>query len=101
MEELVQLAKILSDINRVKIIALMHREKELCVCEICDTLELSQPLVSRHLKQMREANIVNTKQSGKWIIYSLKLAKNYECILTALDKEMGKLPKLVSCSTRL
>lgn len=101
MEELVQLAKVLSDINRVKIIALMHREKELCVCEICDTLQLSQPLVSRHLKKMREASIVDTKQSGKWIIYSLNLTKSYECILTTLDKELEYLPKIVSCPSRL
>ena len=67
MDKLVRLGKILSDINRVKILALLQREKELCVCEICDTLELSQPLVSRHLKQMREANIVSAKKNGKWI----------------------------------
>jgi len=100
MEKLVQTAKILSDINRLKIIALMQREKELCVCEICDTLELSQPLVSRHLKQMREANIVQTRQSGKWIIYSLRENKTIECFLAIIKEEIVQLPKTISCSTR-
>ena len=100
MEELVQLAKILSDINRVKIIALMHREKELCVCEICDTLLLSQPLVSRHLKQMREANIVQTKQAGKWMLYSLRENNIINCFLDTMQHEIAALPKIVLCQTK-
>ena len=97
MNTLVQTAKILSDINRVKIIALMHREKELCVCEICDTLQLSQPLVSRHLKQMREADIVQTRQSGKWIIYMLKQNDLIECLLKTIEALSQELPKVVAC----
>jgi len=100
MEKLVQLAKILSDSNRVKIIALMCREKELCVCEICDTLQLCQPLVSRHLKQMRENNLVQTKQSGKWIIYSLNKNKTLNYLLDTIQKDISALPKIISCARR-
>ncbi len=98
MQRLVQLAKVLSDENRVKIIALMQREKELCVCEICDTLTLSQPLVSRHLKLMREAELVQTRQSGKWMIYSLAENKTLNCLLEDLQKEFANLPKVVVCA---
>lgn len=100
MEKLVQLAKILSDSNRVKIIALLYREKELCVCEICDTLQLSQPLVSRHLKQMREAALVQTKQEGKWMIYSLHVNKTITCLLETLQEDITTLPKKISCSAK-
>ncbi len=97
MEKLVQTAKILSDINRVKILGLMQREKELCVCEICDTLKLSQPLVSRHLKQMREADLVETLQSGKWIIYKLKSNNIIDCFLKEVQESIQKLPQIISC----
>jgi ArsR family transcriptional regulator len=100
MEKLVQIAKILSDTNRVKIIALMYREKELCVCELCDTLQLSQPLVSRHLKQMRDAGLVQTKQSGKWIIYSLYENEMLHCLLDTIQEDITTLPKIISCATR-
>jgi len=100
MEKLVQLAKILSDGNRVNIIALMQREKELCVCEICDTLQLSQPLVSRHLKQMREAHLVQTKQSGKWIIYSLNENKTLNYLLDTIQEDISALSKIISCARR-
>jgi ArsR family transcriptional regulator len=100
MEELAKLAKVLSDVNRVKIMLLMQRENQLCVCEICDTLELSQPLVSRHLRQMREADIVQTKQSGKWVIYSLRENKIVNYLLDTIKKDVKNLPKIISCSKR-
>jgi len=98
MDRLVTLAKILSDINRLKIIALIHREKELCVCEICDTLELSQPLVSRHLKKMREADIVQARQSGKRMLYSLRKSKTIDCFLSTIKEDQEKLPHIISCT---
>jgi ArsR family transcriptional regulator len=78
----------------------MQRETELCVCEICDTLKLSQPLVSRHLKQMREADVVQTKQSGKWILYSLREHRIMNCFLDTIQTEMLKLPNIIQCKTR-
>jgi len=76
----------------------MQREKELCVCEICDTLTLSQPLVSRHLKMMREAELVQTEQSGKWMIYSLTQNKILNCLLENVQEEFATLPKVVACA---
>ena len=98
MQELVQIGKIISDINRIKILGLLLRERELCVCEICDTLELTQPLVSRHLKQMREANIVTTKQQGKWMLYSLRENRMINCFLDTIQNEIKNLPNIITCS---
>jgi ArsR family transcriptional regulator len=102
MERLVKLAKIFSDINRLKILALSLRDKELCVCEICDTLNLSQPLVSRHLKQMRESGVFTSEQKGKWVIYSLveKPDTILECWIKEVRKEAESLPSLVKCDIK-
>lgn len=102
MERLVQLAKVFSDINRLKILVLVLRDTHVCVCEICDTLELSQPLVSRHLKLMKESDILESQQEGKWVIYSL--AKNpdsiLECWMREAQKQFSSLPKLISCNKK-
>jgi len=102
MERLVKLAKIFSDINRLKILGLVIREKELCVCEVCDTLELSQPLVSRHLKQMREAEVLTSEQRGKWVIYSLIEDPDpiLKCWIKEMSKEFSSLPPLVGCEIK-
>jgi len=85
MQKLVILAKTFSDLNRVKILSLLKRERELCVFEICDTLELSQPLVSRHLKKMREALLIESKKDGKWIIYKLAQDKTLHYLLSTIE----------------
>lgn len=102
MERLVKLAKIFSDINRLKIFALSLRDKEICVCEICDTLKLSQPLVSRHLKLMRESDIFTSEQRGKWVIYSLVPTPDtiLECWIKEVNKELSSLPLLVGCDIK-
>jgi len=102
MNNLIKLAKVFSDKNRLNIMAMLLRDKELCVCEISDTLELSQPLVSRHLKQMKEADVLDSRQEGKWVIYSLN--KNPSallmCCIKELSNEIEDLPKLVTCNIK-
>jgi len=93
----------MGDINRVNIVTLVARENGVCVCEICDTLYLSQPLVSRHLKQLKEANILTVQKEGKWMIYKIHtkpstLMQTYLTLCKAHEKD---LDQLVSCKTRL
>ena len=99
MENIVAIAKVLSDINRIKILGLLLRNKELCVCEFCDTLNLSQPLVSRHLKQIKASGMINSKQEGKWVIYSLSNTQDQmmKCYLAEIKKSTDDLPLLATC----
>jgi len=100
MEKIVTIAKVLSDINRIKILGLLLRNRELCVCEFCDTFNLSQPLVSRHLKQIKASGMINSKQEGKWVIYSLSNRQDslMKCCLSEIKKSTHDLPSLVSCT---
>ena len=96
MDQVVQICKIFSDINRMKIVLLIKKYKEVCVCEICDTLKLSQPLVSRHLKMMKKVGIVESLQSGKWVIYKLKDNSTVNCLIAKTD--LNTIPPIVKCS---
>jgi len=102
MDRLITLAKVFSDKNRLSIFAMTLRDTELCVCEFCDTLHLSQPLVSRHLKQMREAGILKSEQRGKWIVYSLhdEMDSFLQCWAKEAKKYIKSLPPLISCSAK-
>lgn len=62
----------LSEPIRIKVIELL-RHRELCVCDLCDILDISQSKLSFHLKNLKEANLVNARQEGRWIYYSLNL----------------------------
>jgi len=64
----------LSDPLRIQILELL-REQELCVCELCDRLSVPQSKLSFHLKTLKEAALVRSRQEGRWIYYSLNLAQ--------------------------
>lgn len=61
-----------SDPLRVQVLDLL-RQQELCVCDLCDRLGVSQSKLSFHLKTLREAGLVRSRQEGRWIYYSLNL----------------------------
>jgi ArsR family transcriptional regulator, arsenate/arsenite/antimonite-responsive transcriptional repressor len=63
----------LSDPLRLRVLELL-RSQELCVCELCEKLEISQSKLSFHLKTLKEANLVRSRPEGRWIYYSLNLS---------------------------
>lgn len=67
--------KALSDPNRVKIIKLLD-QKEMCVCELQGALGIAQSTVSKHLKILEEAGLVDYRKDGLWVNYSLTNGKN-------------------------
>ncbi|WP_461570060.1 ArsR/SmtB family transcription factor [Thermincola ferriacetica] len=70
MKKIAEFFKALGDETRLKIINMLA-EQEMCVCEILDKLNMSQPAVSHHLKILRQAGLVKDSRDGKWIYYSL------------------------------
>lgn len=64
----------LSEPLRLQILELL-RSQELCVCELCEQLDVSQSKLSFHLKNLKEANLVHSRQQGRWMYYKLNLAQ--------------------------
>lgn len=62
--------KVIGDETRVKIIYALS-QKEMCVNDISDILDISQSAVSHQLKQLRLEGQVKTRREGKNIYYSL------------------------------
>jgi ArsR family transcriptional regulator, arsenate/arsenite/antimonite-responsive transcriptional repressor len=65
--------KVLSDVNRLRIICLLF-SGEKCVCEIEEGIDISQPLASHHLKVLLEAGLVHVRREGTWSYYALDRA---------------------------
>ena len=70
MQAAVRFAKALADSTRLRVVAAL-RQRELCVCELCDALEATQSTLSTHLTLLRDAEITRTRKQGKWIYYRL------------------------------
>lgn len=78
----------LSDPIRINVLELL-KQQEQCVCDLCDALGVSQSKLSFHLKTLKEARLVNARQAGRWIYYSLHVSQfavleeylaDYRCI---------------------
>ena len=63
--------KLLSDPTRFRTVLLLHSEGELCVCELVEALDDSQPKISRHLAQLRAHGVLVDSRRGQWVYYSL------------------------------
>jgi len=61
----------LSGPMRLKILYLLHREPELCVCDLADILDESVSAVSHQLKILRRYGLVQTRRDAKTIFYAL------------------------------
>lgn len=66
-----QVFKCLADENRIRMMLLIAREEELCVCELTCALDESQPKVSRHLAQLRTCGLLEDRRQGQWVYYRL------------------------------
>jgi DNA-binding transcriptional ArsR family regulator len=76
----------LSDPIRLEIVSYL-RNGEKCVCEIVPYLNLIQPLVSRHLKILKEVGIVRCRKDGTKRLYSIVDMKIYN-VIDALTIEL-------------
>lgn len=75
MKPFIRVMKALSDPNRVTIMKMLE-VKELCVCEITAVLGLAQSTVSKHLKILEDAGLVDSRKEAAWVNY--KLTENFE-----------------------
>lgn len=62
----------LSEPLRIRVLELLQQQ-ELCVCDLCEALGVTQSKLSFHLKTLKEAGLVNSRQEKRWIYYSLNV----------------------------
>ncbi len=68
-----QIFKALSDETRLRIVHLIRDNRELCVCELTEALNIIQPKISRHLAILRKSRLLTDRREGQWIFYSITL----------------------------
>ena len=70
MRDLVKTFKSLSDETRLRILKLLM-ERECCVCEVMQALDISQTRASRNLGALYDAGFLRLRKDGLWSLYSI------------------------------
>ena len=90
MRELVKAFKALSDETRLRILNLLL-ERECCVCEVMQALNISQPRASRNLSALYDASFLKLRRQGLWALYSIDkegLKEHYVNLVEAVKKAL-------------
>jgi ArsR family transcriptional regulator len=78
--------KAISEETRLKIISYLMVDS-LCVCELVELLQMSQPSISQHVKRLKQAEIIVEERSGRWVFYSINMEHQlYTLLLQLVDK---------------
>ncbi len=70
LTKLREFLKLLADVNRLRILCFLS-QKEHCVCEMVETLQLPQNLVSHHLAKLKKLSLVAERKDGSFVYYSV------------------------------
>lgn len=76
--------RLIGDDTRMAILEEL-RYGECCVCDLADALGITQPLLSHHLRQLRDAGLLQDRKSGRWTYYSL-IPGALEAVVASLAK---------------
>ena len=82
----------LADPDRLEILEFI-RASEKCVCEIIPHVGLIQPVVSRHLKILKDSGLVRDRKDGAKRLYSITERKIFEIIDAATPELMNVISK--------
>ncbi len=88
MQDLIKTMKALSDETRLRILKILL-ERECCVCEVMQALDISQSRASRNLGILQNAGFLKVRRDGVWIVYSVdwQTANHYATSLAKLLRD--------------
>ena len=107
MQDLIKAIKALSDETRLRILNVLL-ERECCVCEVMQALDISQSRASRNLGIIQDAGFLKARRDGVWMLYSVdwetanrsavslaRLLKDYPVSNEVLAKDRERLKSAV------
>lgn len=79
-EQLALVLKALADPTRLQLLATITNsaQSEACVCDLADSVDLSQPTISHHLKVLTEVGLITREKRGTWAWYSVNQSQLVE-----------------------
>lgn len=87
IDQLAELFKVLGDKTRLTLFSLL-KVRELCVCELTELLDVSQPAISQHLRKLKLLNLVKERKQGQWVYYSIRMPEENDFMFKAIIEQL-------------
>ena len=78
----------------LKILYLLHKEGEMCPCDLSDILEISVGGISQHLRKLKDGGIIKDKKVGQTVFYSI-VEDNAHIIQPVLESLLTKKESII------
>lgn len=93
----VNLLKCICDDTRFEILSLLEKQKEMCVNDFVEVMKKDQPLISHHLKTLKQCGIVKSRADGKKMLYKIS-NKQLINLISNITKASKQMPILCNDS---
>ena len=77
----------LGDPTRLRILELVAQGEQ-CVCELASAIDIPQPLLSHHLKILRQSGFITMRKEGRWNYYAMNRERLEACVC-ALEEALA------------
>ncbi|MFH6983324.1 ArsR/SmtB family transcription factor [Marinoscillum luteum] len=95
LDQATQIFNLSGNPMRLKILFLLHKEGEMCPCDLSDILDISVGGVSQHLRKLKDGKLVKDKKVGQTVFYSL-VKENIQVIKPVLKSLFDNYKEPVS-----
>jgi ArsR family transcriptional regulator len=98
--------KALSDRNRLRVVAALMSQEELCACHIIELLGVTGATASRHMSLLIRSGLVQSRKDGRWVHYRLsptfpapifKWLENHLSSDPEIKTDLRKVKKITGC----
>ncbi len=100
MKQSITLFKALSDETRLRILLLLKKDA-MCVCELTDMLNLSQPKISKHLTKLKDLGFIDSFRQGRYMVYRLSDDAFFNAVLDQTQRELQNDEIIVNDHNRI
>ncbi|MCX6591807.1 MAG: metalloregulator ArsR/SmtB family transcription factor [Acidobacteria bacterium] len=95
MPSITKSMRLMTDPSRLRIVLLLEKE-ELSVAELQEILSMGQSRISTHLSQLKQAELVEDRRSGKNILYQLRNPHQWTELLNLARQAAAEIPETVA-----
>ena len=96
ISRLAQINGMMGNETRLKIMYIIYKEQQVCVCDISDILHMSVPAISQHLKKLKTTGLLHSKKVGQTVFYSINMDVMETLLPTFIQITKNKLQTQLS-----